>query len=1371
MFTENGGAVVIDSDVTVSDTELDALNGGDGNYDTATLTIQRSGGANASDVFGNSGLLGGLSQGSEFTYDSTVVGSVTTNSAGTLKLTFDSNATSAVVDNVLQNLTYANNSEGPPDSVALNWTFKDGSSETTGTNQATITITGVNDAPALDDTKSPVLSGVAEDAAAPTNGSTAGSTTVSDLIAGISDADSNPLQGMAVVAKNTSAGTLWYSTDGGSAWTEAPTVSTQSALLLESDARLYWQPNANVSGTVSDALTFRAWDRTAGSNGNTADTTTSGGTSAFSTSTDTVSITVSAVNDAPSLDNTQSLALTTVSKGAGAPSNGVTTDSTLVSALTGGISDVDSSDPKGIAITAVSDQITLWYSTDAGASWTEATGVELSNALLLNETARLYAQPGNDVGGIVSNALTFRAWDQTSGTNGTYAAAAITGGSLAFSNSTDTVSVTIGAVPQFTGLDGTAAFTEGNTAVVLDSNVTVAQTDLDALKGGEGNYTDASLTIARDGGANANDLFSISATGVTLDGTDLKSDGQKFGTFTQTNGTLTVSFTSDTATSNLVDTVLQGITYSNTAATPTGSATLKWTFNDGTSDATGTTQVTLTNATAASSTAGSFNTTTGANLTPKAVFDTAGETLTITAADHLIGSTAAGDDGSDTLSLVTGSNLTKLASLSGFENLKIASGGEVTMSTAQLTGFTGTIAGAGTETITLTNTGTVAGVTLTQIEKLATAADGAAQTVTLAADLANGRTLIAGDAAKDGFVVTGANGDQAITGSAGADTLAGGHGDDVLTGGAGNDVFTGSAGDFNADKITDFAVGDSIVVTGAADNKLAQSLDGKAAAGTLSLGAPYSLSLADISPASGTWKAVYDATATTTTITLVAPPAAPSTPTSPIVVTPTTPTTPGSDSSTTTSQTITNTGTTSGSAAIVENSNNNGNVVTATLPPSTSISSEGPSTAQSGDDALNSLVTAIDNRDSTAENDLIGGAQTFLTDLASTTTLDVRTIIPTTTSSSLSDPIVITGTSASGGSTQSEAFVIDMRSLPAGSNLQLDNIEFASIMGSATVTGGSGDNYAVGDDASQFISLGEGDDTLYGGDGDDTIGSAAGDDELFGDAGADRVLGGTGNDTLSGGVGDDILAGQAGDDILVGGVGRDVGRFDEAYESSLARVDRSDGRIAPASDIVQGVEILAFSDGRSVATVTESSFVTSFDEERYLAANADVAAAVGAGQFVSGRAHYEATGVLENRDGASSFAFDETFYLEIYTDVAAAVAAGQFASALQHFEAIGKSEGRTPSAMFDGDWYLAQNTDVLTAFAAGDIASAFDHYLTAGAAEGRAASRYFDTAKYLAANADVAEVGVNALEHYLTSGIEEGRTGYLIDDYQTWLFS
>src|SRR5690606_16508164 len=110
------------------------------------------------------------------------------------------------------------------------------------------------------------------------------------------------------------------------------------------------------------------------------------------------------------------------------------------------------------------------------------------------------------------------------------------------------------------------------------------------------------------------------------------------------------------------------------------------------------------------------------------------------------------------------------------------------------------------------------------------------------------------------------------------------------------------------------------------------------------------------------------------------------------------------------SRTISNTGTTSGSAAIVQDSGNNGNVVTATLPPSTSITSEGPSTAQSGQGAVDSLVQAIEGRGSTGQSELVGNARTYLDSLASTTALDIRTIVPTTTGTSLSQPIVITGT-------------------------------------------------------------------------------------------------------------------------------------------------------------------------------------------------------------------------------------------------------------------------------------------------------------------------------------------------------------------------
>lgn len=243
---------------------------------------------------------------------------------------------------------------------------------------------------------------------------------------------------------------------------------------------------------------------------------------------------------------------------------------------------------------------------------------------------------------------------------------------------------------------------------------------------------------------------------------------------------------------------------------------------------------------------------------------------------------------------------------------------------------------------------------------------------------------------------------------------------------------------------------------------------------------------------------------------------------------------------TTQTQTIQNPSATgTASAAIVQSAGSGGNAVTATLPAQTSIIAEGPSSAQTPGDALSTLIAAAEARQSGSGTEVAAGLRTFMTRLEGTAVLDVRTIIPTTTSTSLSTPIVITGTPSADGGT-SEAFVIDVRSLPAGSTLQLDNIEFASIIGSATVNGGGGNNFATGDSASQFISLGEGDDTLLGGDGDDTIGSGTGDDSLDGEGGNDRVFGGLGNDTVIGSAGDDVVYGNQQADVLYGNLGSDT---------------------------------------------------------------------------------------------------------------------------------------------------------------------------------------------------------------------------------------
>jgi hypothetical protein len=70
-------------------------------------------------------LLGALTEGGNLTYNGTTVGTVTTNSSGTLVLTFNASATSALVDSVLQNITYSNSNDTPPANVQINYAFND----------------------------------------------------------------------------------------------------------------------------------------------------------------------------------------------------------------------------------------------------------------------------------------------------------------------------------------------------------------------------------------------------------------------------------------------------------------------------------------------------------------------------------------------------------------------------------------------------------------------------------------------------------------------------------------------------------------------------------------------------------------------------------------------------------------------------------------------------------------------------------------------------------------------------------------------------------------------------------------------------------------------------------------------------------------------------------------------------------------------------------------------------------------------------------------------------------------------------------------------------------------------------------------------
>lgn len=119
-----------------------------------------------------------------------------------------------------------------------------------------------------------------------------------------------------------------------------------------------------------------------------------------------------------------------------------------------------------------------------------------------------------------------------------------------------------------------------------------------------------------------------------------------------------------------------------------------------------------------------------------------------------------------------------------------------------------------------------------------------------------------------------------------------------------------------------------------------------------------------------------------------------------------------------------------------------------------------------------------------------------------------------------------------------------------------------------------------------------------------------------------------------------------------------------------------------------------------------------FDENYYLANNPDVTAAVDAGNYSSGRQHFEQYGLAEGRVLVSPY-YDEQLYLQKYTDVAVTVAAGAVKSGLQHYIQNGEAEGRSPGT-FDEQAYLVRYPDVAVGVAAGAYSSGLQHYIQSG---------------------------------------------------------
>jgi uncharacterized repeat protein (TIGR01451 family) len=156
---------------------------------------------------------------------------------------------------------------------------------------------------------------------------------------------------------------------------------------------------------------------------------------------------------------------------------------------------------------------------------------------------------------------------------------------------TQLVTITIHAqndAPSFAGLDDAPTAIAGGAPVVLDDDATISDPELTPAD----NFDGSILTLARQGGASAADIFGGSGT-LTLAAGNVVVGAITVGTFTNAGGTLTITF-NPSATSALVNSVLQQITYTTPASAPSGPVPISFTFDDGGGlSATGTITVTV----------------------------------------------------------------------------------------------------------------------------------------------------------------------------------------------------------------------------------------------------------------------------------------------------------------------------------------------------------------------------------------------------------------------------------------------------------------------------------------------------------------------------------------------------------------------------------------------------------------------------------------------------------------------------------------------------------------------------------------------------------------------------------------------------------
>ena len=229
---------------------------------------------------------------------------------------------------------------------------------------------------------------------------------------------------------------------------------------------------------------------------------------------------------------------------------------------------------------------TIQVGTTIGLSVTSSTG----NLVLTGNRADLLAALATvsyvPTDTNVNGAITFRVTVDDGNNGGTQLPSGVSGPTSA-TNTFTLITTDQNEAPSIAGLDATSAntYSEGGAAIVVDANATLVDPELDIYP----SWSGAVLRIERNGGANTDDVFGVTGsgtTGINFSGANIRNGSTVVGSFTNTGGTLTVTF-NGSATAAIADSVLQAVTYRNSSDAPPASVTLAYTINDQNPNTTG----------------------------------------------------------------------------------------------------------------------------------------------------------------------------------------------------------------------------------------------------------------------------------------------------------------------------------------------------------------------------------------------------------------------------------------------------------------------------------------------------------------------------------------------------------------------------------------------------------------------------------------------------------------------------------------------------------------------------------------------------------------------------------------------------------------